>query len=142
VPAVERVETFKAPIESVYEAIIDFESYPDFVDGVEEIKILKKTKKKLKVQYTVNMIKVATYVIEVTLDEPNGISWKLVSGDFFKKNSGYWALEEISAKKTEVTYGLDVEFKIFAPKMVVNKLVKTSLPLMMKSFHKKAKSIK
>ncbi len=140
-PAVERTETFNASIEQVFEAISDFESYPEFVDGVEEVKILKKTKKKMKVKYKVNMIKETEYTVEVKLDEPNSISWKLVEGKLFKKNSGYWEFEEISAKKTEVTYGLDIEFNIFAPKMVVNKLIKTSLPLMMKSFHKHAKKM-
>ncbi len=140
-PAVERTETFNVSIEKFYEAITDFENYPDFVEGVEDLKILKRTKKKVKAEYKVNMLKETTYVIEISLDEPNGISWKLVSGDLFKVNNGYWELEEISAKKTEVTYGLEVEFKIFAPKMIVNKLVKTSLPTMMKSFHKRAKKL-
>lgn len=139
-PAVERTATFKAPIQKVFDVIKDFRSYPDFVDGVSGIEVLEESESGIKAEYSLNMIKEFKYVIDVSFNEPNSVSWELSSGDLFKKNNGKWELKSLSEKETEVTYSLDVEFKMFAPKMIVNKLVKTNLPLMMKAFQKRAEN--
>ena len=140
-PAVNKTEIFEAPIENIFKVIKDFEAYPDFVDGVSKVTILEETKTTIKAKYSLNMIKSFEYIVNVKLKSPTEVSWTLDSGDLFKKNNGSWTLKKIDDHKTEVTYGLDVDFKVFAPKMIVNKLVKTSLPQMMKSFHKKAKEL-
>jgi len=136
---VERTETFDASLEDIFSVIEDFESYPDFVDGVEKIEIIKKTKKTVKAKYYLNLIKKFEYTINVKIEKPTKVSWSLDSGDLFKENNGFWELEEVSKKKTKVTYAAEVNFKVFAPKMIVNKLVKKSLPQMMKAFHERAK---
>jgi ribosome-associated toxin RatA of RatAB toxin-antitoxin module len=60
---------------------------------------------------------------------------------FSKPISGSWELNEVSENETEVNYSLEVDFKILAPKMIVNKLVATNLPAMMKSYKERAKSV-
>lgn len=140
-PAVNTEDTFNASIENVFEVIKNFSDYPDFVDGVEEIEILSETKNSIKAKYTLNLIKRFQYTINVKLDEPNGLSWTFDSGDLFKKNDGFWKLEKLDDNTTKATYGLDVELKMFAPKMMVNKLVKTNLPIMMKAFKKRSENL-
>ncbi|MCB9091574.1 MAG: SRPBCC family protein [Halobacteriovoraceae bacterium] len=140
-PAVEKTETFNAPIEKIFAAIEDFGSYHEYVDGVEKIDVLEKSETAIKAEYFLNLIKEFRYIINVKLDRPTHVEWSLESGDLFKKNNGYWDLEKIDENTTRVTYGLDVEFKMFAPKMIVNKLVKSNLPQMMEAFHKRAKQL-
>jgi ribosome-associated toxin RatA of RatAB toxin-antitoxin module len=37
-----RVLIFEAPIQNVFKAITDYKSYPDFVDGVSSVEIIKR----------------------------------------------------------------------------------------------------
>ncbi len=140
-PSVDRTATFNASIENIFSVLKDFRSYPEFVEGVEAIEILEESATNVRAEYSVNMVKEFKYILNISLNEPNSVSWELESGDLFKKNNGHWNLKKISDNKTEVTYGLEVEFKGFAPKMIVNKLVKTNLPSMMKSFQERAEAL-
>lgn len=132
-----QVRIFSAPIEHIYKAIIAVEEYPDFIPGVSGITILSQKKNSMQVEYSVNMIKEFTYIIEMKMEKPTKVSWTFVSGDLFKKNEGYWKLKEMGKNKTEVEYGLDVDFKIFAPAMIINKLVSFNLPQMLDAFEKR-----
>ncbi len=136
-PRIEKKEVFPYPAEKIYQVIVDFASYPEFVSGVDEIEILKSSETHTTAQYSLNLIKKFSYVLELEHEKPHRVSWDLKSGDFFKKNSGGWDLKPLSENETEVTYYLDVEFKMFAPKMVVNKLVANNLPQMLKAFQKR-----
>ncbi len=134
-----RTEIFDVDINKFYEIIEDYEKYPEFVDGVSEIEVLEKSETSAKVKYSLNLIKKFTYTLSMTQEKPRKLSWVLDSGDFFKTNSGSWELKDLGDGKTEVTYSLEVDFKILAPKMIVNKLVATNLPQMMKAYYKRAK---
>lgn len=134
-------KVFDVDINKFYEIIVDYDSYPDFVDGVSEVNVLKNSEKGAKVEYHLNLIKQFTYTLELTHKKPNSVSWKLVSGDLFKSNVGAWTLKDLGKGKTEVTYELDVTFKGFAPKMITDKLVKTNLPSMMQSYYERAKDL-
>ena len=87
------------------------------------------------------MIKKIKYIIKLDHVEPTSVKWSFESGDLFKSNNGSWVLENMGDGKTRVTYSLEVEIKGFAPKMVVDKLVKTNLPAMMQSCYERAKSV-
>ena len=130
-PKVERTEIFNVDIKSLYEVLTDYESYPEFVDGVSDINVIKKTKTKAEVEFIINLIKKFTYVLEIKQKDCASISWSLIEGDIFKKNTGGWTLKDMGDKGVKVTYQLEVEFKGFAPKVVVNKLVANNLPAMM-----------
>jgi ribosome-associated toxin RatA of RatAB toxin-antitoxin module len=136
VPAVNEQIHFNCSIEDAYKVISDFASYPEFVDGVDEIVILKETKTTITAQYQLNLIKKFTYVIKVKKSAPKKISWELESGDIFKKNSGSWSFKE-SDGGVLADYTLDVDFKLFVPKMVIKKIMATTLPSMLKSFKKR-----
>ena len=69
------------------------------------------------------------------------VSWKLKEGDLFKKSEGSWKLKKIDDSTTEVTYTLDVEMKLFAPKMIVKKLVNVQVPNTMQAYYERAKEI-
>ena len=138
---VETTEIFQAPIDKVYAVITDYASYPDFVDGVTSIKVLESSETGARVEYSLNLIKTFSYILSLTHEHEKSVSWNFESGDIFKQNSGSWHLKDLGNNETEVTYHLDVDFKGFAPKAVVNKLVSGNLPKMMEQYHNRAKSL-
>lgn len=134
-------EVLSVSKEKLYAAIIRYEDYPQFVDGVKEVQVERKGAGKARVRYKVNVIKEVTYTLDLVEDETRGeVSWTLVESDFFKKNVGRWQLKDAGAGKTDVQYELEVEFKIPVPGLILNRLVKGSLPPMLKNFEKRARN--
>jgi ribosome-associated toxin RatA of RatAB toxin-antitoxin module len=137
-----RTETVDIDIHKLYDTIIDYAKYPDFVDGVKQINIISKTDTSAKVEYSLNIIKTFKYIVNLKQEKPTRVSWTLDSGDLFKKNDGEWKLKDLGNGKTEVTYSLDLDFKMFAPSSILASLTDKNLPSMMKAFFDRAKAKK
>lgn len=137
-----RTEVFDAPIETIYQVIVDFAKYPDFVDGVKKIRIIEQSETNAKVEYSLDVIKTFQYIINTKMERPNLVEWKLDSGDLFKKNDGQWKLKSIDSSHTEVTYTLDSDFKGFVPHYIVEKLTEKNLPEMMAAFKNRSNRLK
>lgn len=135
-----RTEVVDVEIGKLYDVLVDYAKYPEFVDGVSGIKVLAQNETSAKVEYSLNMIKSFKYIINIKQERPNRLSWTLDSGDLFKKNDGEWKLKDLGNGKTEVTYSLDLDFKMFAPSSILSALTSKNLPVMMESFFKRAKS--
>ena len=135
-----RTETWDAPIEKIYDVIIKYEDYPQFVTGVDGIEVLSNDESGAQVKYSLNIIKKFSYILKLTHERPNKVSWSFESGDLFKANDGGWVLKDLGNGQTEVTYSLEVAVKGFAPKSIVNGLTSKNLPAMMKAFHDRAKA--
>lgn len=135
-----RTEVVDVDINKLYDVIVDYAKYPDFVDGVSAIKVLSQSDTSAKVEYSVNMIKSFKYTLATSQTKPTNVSWVLESGDLFKKNDGRWTLKDLGNGKTEVTYTLEVDFKMFAPNSILTALTQKNLPIMMESFFKRAKT--
>lgn len=138
---VERTEVFDVPAEKIYQVLVDYASYPEFVDGVTSIEVHHQDDASAKVTYNLNLIKTFSYTLNLSHEPNKSVSWSLVDGDFFKTNNGRWTLNDLGDGRTEVTYSLDVDFKVMVPRMISNKLTKSNLPSMMKSYHQRAKSL-
>jgi ribosome-associated toxin RatA of RatAB toxin-antitoxin module len=134
-----RTEIVDIDISKLYETIIDYAKYPDFVDGVSAIKVISQTEDSAKVEYSLNIIKTFKYIVNTKQEKPTRVSWTLDSGDLFKKNNGEWKLKDLGNGKTEVTYSLDLDFKLFAPSSILTSLTDKNLPSMMKAFFDRAK---
>lgn len=138
----ERTEIFDAPIEKVYDVIIDYASYPDFVDGVSGVNVLEENEDGARVEYSLNLIKKFKYILKLAHSRPTSVSWSFEKGDIFKSNDGSWKLKDLGDGRTEVTYSLEVTIGGFIkpPKSVVDGLTAKNLPAMMKAYHDRAKS--
>ncbi len=134
-----RTAIVEVDINKLYETIVDYAKYPDFVDGVSSTKVLDQNETSAKVEYSVSMIKTFKYTLATKQSRPTHVSWTLDSGDLFKKNEGEWKLKDLGNGKTEVTYSLEVDFKMFAPTSILSALTQKNLPIMMESFFKRAK---
>ncbi|MDD4974182.1 MAG: SRPBCC family protein [Bacteriovorax sp.] len=135
-----RTEVVDVDINKLYDVLIDYVNYPNFVDGVSAIKVISQNETAARVEYSVNMIKSFKYILNIKQERPKGLSWTLDSGDLFKKNDGEWKLKDLGNGKTEVTYSLDLDFKMFAPSSILSALTSKNLPVMMESFFKRAKT--
>ena len=135
-----RTEVFDIDINKLYDVIIDYAKYPEFVDGVSAIKVISQNETSAKVEYSLNVIKSFKYIVNMKMEKPTNVKWNLDSGDLFKKNDGEWKLKDLGNGKTEVTYSLDIDFKLFAPSSILSALTEKNLPVMMQSFYKRAKA--
>jgi coenzyme Q-binding protein COQ10 len=136
--SISKTEIFEVEIEKIYSVIENYESYPEFVDGVSTINVLEQDENGARVEYGLNLIKKFKYTLALTHKKPTSVSWEFEKGDLFKKNTGSWELKDLGNGTTEVTYSLDIEVKGFVPKKIISKLTDSSLPAMMKSYRERA----
>jgi len=83
-----RTEVVDVEIGKIYDVLVDYAKYPDFVDGVNGVKVISQSDTNAKVEYSINMIKNFKYVIDIKQERPTHIVWTLDSGDLFKKMMG------------------------------------------------------
>jgi ribosome-associated toxin RatA of RatAB toxin-antitoxin module len=129
------------PLEALWDVITDYDGYPEFVDGLESIKVTKREGKSVYADYVVSMFgKKVKYTLKHTESPKKGLKWEMVEGEFNKHNNGGWALKAVGDDKVEATYTVDVGFPLLVPKAIVNTLTGTQLPTMMKAFEDRAKA--
>ena len=128
-------------LEKLWLAITRYEDYPGFVEGCTGVKVERKGSGAVRCAYTVSMMKEVRYTLDHVEDRAAGIvRWSLVESEFFKLNTGRWELKAAGPGKTAVTYEIEVEFKISVPGFILNRLVKGSLPAMVKGFERRAQA--
>ena len=141
---VDRTETYNVSAENIFKVLTDYNQYSEFMDGVTETSILESSDGKAKVEFSLNVIKKLTYILNMTETQSGDdfkVAWDFESGDIFKMNTGSWTIKKLGENETELTYELEVEAKLMVPKMVTNKLVKHNLPALMSSVYERAKSL-
>jgi len=129
-----------APIQSCFDVICDFANYPKFLDGMKKVKVLKQTKEKAQVEFTLDLFKRITYTLDMHMDAPGSVTWTLAGADLIKKNEGAWTLTSKSAKKTKAEYKIDIDFTIWVPGPIADFLVNSSVPATLESFKKRIES--
>jgi len=135
-------EVLSVDRDKLFQVITQYEHYPKFVEGCKAVTIEKADGAQKRVTYQVSMMKEVSYTLDHSEDAQSGVvSWTLVESDFFKKNIGRWELKSVGPGKTDVRYALELEFKIPVPGLILNRLVKGSLPAMVKSFQKRAAQV-
>ena len=136
-------EVLSVDSEKLYQAIIDYELYPQFVDGCHSVSVERISSSQAQVTYHVNvMSQDVKYVLNHHESRDHWkVEWTLVESNFFKKNVGRWELKPVGVGKTQVKYTLEVEFKVPIPGFILNRLVKGSLPGMVRSFEKQARKL-
>ncbi len=128
----------KAPIETVFNTIVDFESYPQFLPEIKMAKLDWCEDRQIEVSFKINLIKEISYTLKIELDKPQGVYWQLKRGDLMKMNEGSWELKAKGDSSTEATYTIDVTFGLWVPKAITEALVEKNLPQTLKRFKKRA----
>ena len=136
-------EKVSVAMKSIFETIMNFESYPSFASGVKAAKITERSENTLVVDMDLEMIKRVSYQIDVSWelsDDAARVWWTLKSGELFKRNDGEWRLKVVDENTTDVTYSLDVEFNFSVPGFILKNLIKKSLPQAVHDFTNKAQN--
>lgn len=133
-------EVLEVDTKRFFSVVTNYEEYPKFVDGCKSVNVTREGEGRVRVNYNVNvMSQDVNYTLDLHENSDTGsIVWSLVDSNLFKKNVGRWEIKPAGPGKTDVLYTLDIEFKITVPGFILNRLVKGSLPGMVKSFEKRA----
>lgn len=124
---------------ALYQAITEFEKYPEFLTEVVSAKIVSGAgTSKVKVKFEIEVVKRFEYHLEFTLKPESEVSWTLAESNFFKTNEGKWTLAE-AGKGCNVHYELEVAFGFLVPGWVTKKLTEVNLPQMFEKFESQAK---
>ena len=124
-----------------YKIITDYNSYPKFLSTVRRVKIRERSKDTAIVEFEAKVVKTFRYVLELTGTKDSGLRWKLVEGEFMRKNEGRWILKVKSKNCIEATYSISVELGRLVPGFVAKLLVEESLPKTLEEFKKRAETL-
>lgn len=129
---VSRVVINAAP-NQVQEVITDYEHTDKVFDNVTKCKVVKDCGDTKEVAFTIKTLgslMSCDYVLEIK-STPGRIEWKRLSGAF-KANEGFWKFEPTNGgRSTQVTYAKFVDGGMFAPKFIVNREIRNSMPTIM-----------
>jgi coenzyme Q-binding protein COQ10 len=110
----------EAPVERLYDIIVDYERYPEFVPGIRACRV-RSAKGEKHVEYELDLgVKRIRYVLRHEEQRPRRVSWSLVSGDMMKVSNGSWELSDDKGR-TRAVYS--VEIQITRPPLVPQALV-------------------
>ena len=111
-----------APAARCFDVAIDFESYPEWVRDVREVKILERDAEGRghRVEYRAAALgKSIRYVLEYDYAEaPEAFSWKFVEGDMLRRLDGRYQFEADAPGSTRVHYELAVDLAVPLPGLV------------------------
>lgn len=127
-----------APIKIVYETIVDFESYVDFLPEMKSAHVDWCEDAEMDASFIISVIKEIRYTLHFNLRPPQEVAWELKRGDLFKKNSGSWRLKSLKPERTEAKYSLELELGLWVPKSITQSLVEKTLPETLKRFKNRA----
>lgn len=100
-----------------FDAIADFESYPDWQSAVRRCVVLERDAdgRAAQVQTTIDAkVREVTYVLRYHYDAPERIWWDYVEGDV-KSVEGEFVFEPLDGGRTLATYRLEIDPGAFFP---------------------------
>jgi coenzyme Q-binding protein COQ10 len=134
-----------APIERLYDVIVDYERYPEFVPGIKACRV-KSQRPPREVEYELDLgIKRVRYVLRHEELRPTRVSWSLVSGELMKVSSGSWDLRP-EAGGTLARYAVEVQLSKppLVPQALFDKITdelnKVALPRNLHAFKARAEA--
>lgn len=133
----------EAPAERLFDVIVDYAAYPEFVPGIKGCRLLPGRKDR-DVEYELDLgIKRVKYVLRHLEARPTRVSWSLVSGDLMKVSSGSWELRPDGAR-THATYSVEIQISKppLIPQAVIDRvtdeLTRVQLPRTLEAFKARA----
>jgi ribosome-associated toxin RatA of RatAB toxin-antitoxin module len=124
----------RASPDRVYEAVLDFERYPEWAADIKQVRIVERDDegRGLLVSWRAAAFGRSTsYTLRYDYaDAPHAVSWVLDHGDITSKLDGAYAFEP-HPDGTEVVYNLEVELKIplpgFVKRRAESRIISTAL---------------
>lgn len=130
-----------APIERVYDVIVDYEAYPEFLSTMSGVRVLERDADRAVVEFEVDLIKHIRYTLELVGERPIRLDWNLTESRWLRRNTGSWVLADLGAQGVRATYSLDLDFELLVPRGITSRLAGTSLPQTLDAFRKRAEGL-
>jgi coenzyme Q-binding protein COQ10 len=141
--AVSHEALIAAPIEKLYDVIVDYARYPEFVPGIKACRPRAAGAEKL-VDYELDLgIKTIRYTLRMEEVRPTRVAWSLAKSDWMKVSNGSWELTA-EGDKTRARYTVEVLIAKppLVPQVVVDKIseemTRVSLPRNLEAFRRRA----
>lgn len=141
--AVSQEIVIAVPAERLFDVIVDYARYPEFVPGIKGCRLVPGARER-DVEYELDLgIKRVRYVLRHVERRPASVTWSLVSGDLMKVSSGSWELAP-SGAGTLARYSVDIQ--ITKPPLipqgvidrVTDELTRVQLPRTLEAFKARA----
>jgi ribosome-associated toxin RatA of RatAB toxin-antitoxin module len=132
-------DVVKATPKEIFEALLDFESYPEWQAGVLETKVLERDEQgrgSLIEMYVDAKIRKVRFTVRYHYDEPAGLGWDFVSGDL-KDNQGRYTFVPVDDDTTETTCDIEFEIGFYVPGPMKNLIKDQSLKNSMRDLKKR-----
>ncbi len=133
-PKTEQQIVIAAPIEEVFDVIVDYDRYPEFLPEMKHVQVQSQSDGVSIVSFELEIIMRLGYTLRLVEDRPAAVSWSLQEAKMFSLNTGGWQLEKLGETETEVTYGLEIKLRGLIPKSVSTRLIGTTLPNTLQRF--------
>jgi len=117
----------EAPVETCFEAITDYESFPGWQNAVDSVEVLDRTKDGIgrRVRLFVDAkVRKIDYVLDYSYEPPHRIEWDFVEGNGMRDVAGTYTLEEAGQNGTRATYNLGADPEIPVPGPVARRVHK------------------
>ncbi len=138
-----RSVTVNVPPEKLFDVIVDYEKYPEFLPEVKSVKVNAGQGTIKEVTYTVDIkAKVISYTLKHTAERPSRLSWTMVKGEMMKGNDGAWTLKAgAQPGTTEATYTIDLKLSSLVPSFIEKALAEQQLPGLLANFKNRAEKL-
>lgn len=126
----EHTVEIEAPIETCFEAIVDYESFPEWQRAVVDIEVLDRHKDGLgkKVNLVVDAkVRKVDYTLDYRYRRPTLIEWDFVEGNGINDADGTYSFEDLGDGRTRATYKFGLEVGIPLPGPVARRAHKQTL---------------
>jgi coenzyme Q-binding protein COQ10 len=133
----------EAPVEKVYDIVVDYPRYPEFVPGIRASRVREANGEK-HVEYELDLgVRKVRYVLRMSETRPTRVSWSLVSGEMMKVSNGSWDLAA-DGGNTRALYTVEIQISRppLVPQMIVDRvsdeLTRIQLPKTLEAFKARA----
>ena len=138
-PRAEQQVLINAPIERVFDVIVDYERYPEFLPEMKAVRILSRHDGGVAlVRFELELIVRIQYTLRLQEDAPYALTWSLHDAKMLASMDGSWALARSPEGQTSATYGLEVKLRGMIPQSVSSRLMGTTLPQTLERFMARA----
>lgn len=131
------------PVERMFDVVVDYARYPEFVPGIKACRVLAGGPDR-RVEYELDLgIKRVKYVLRHVEERPGKVTWSLVSGDLMKVSNGSW---ELLAEGDRTRARYSVEIVVSKPPLIPqavmdrisDELTRVQLPRTLEAFKQRA----
>ena len=113
----ERQIEIEATPQECFNALLDYESFPDWQRAVKNTEVLSRHKdgKPREVEFEIDAkVKTVRYTLDYSYEDPSLITWRYVEGDV-KDVDGEMVFEATGEKTTLATYALRLDAGVWLP---------------------------